>query len=47
MTPEAIFPQLAGGDPTVETLHWYAKAVDVVPRAHLESHPNGGTLACT
>lgn len=47
MTPEAIFPQLAGGDPAVETLHWYAKAVDVVPRAHLESHPNGGTLACT
>ena len=39
MASEMIFAPLAGGDHTVETLHWYARAAGVVPRAHLEKHP--------
>ena len=34
-----VFPSLSGWEPTRDTLHYYAKAVGVVPRAHAESHP--------
>ncbi|MEK6221144.1 MAG: DUF5996 family protein, partial [Chloroflexota bacterium] len=26
-------------DPTWQTLHWYTKAMGVIPRVHAESHP--------
>ena len=39
MPSEMIFPPLAEGDPTIETLHWYARAAGVVARAHLQNHP--------
>ena len=39
MSSEAFFPSLTGWEPTRETLHWYSKAVGVIPRAHAEFHP--------
>lgn len=39
MASDAIFPDLTGWRPTRDTLHWYAKALGVVPRAHAEFHP--------
>jgi hypothetical protein len=39
MVEDSIFPPLAGEDPTVKTLHWYAKGIGVVTRAHIEQHP--------
>lgn len=39
MVKDSIFPPLAGGNPTLETLHWYARGIGVIPRAHLEQHP--------
>jgi hypothetical protein len=39
MSSNAFFPSLTGWEPTRETLHWYSKAVGVVPRAHAEFHP--------
>jgi len=39
MSSEAIFPPLDGWEPTRDTLHWYAQAVGVVPRAHAPFHP--------
>lgn len=38
MPSAIIFPPLAGADPTVETLHWYARAAGVVPGAHIQKH---------
>ncbi|MBI3158475.1 MAG: hypothetical protein HYZ26_02615 [Chloroflexi bacterium] len=34
-----IFPSLEGFGPTRDTLHLYAQAVDVFPRAHAAAHP--------
>jgi hypothetical protein len=39
MTSGTIFPSLDGWEPTKETLHAYARAVGVVPRAHATFHP--------
>ena len=39
MTSENFFLSLDGWESTKETLHWYSKAVGVVPRAHAEFHP--------
>lgn len=40
MTTNTLFPALTNFEPTRETLHWYARAVGVLPRIHAESHPN-------
>jgi len=39
MGKDSIFPLLTGGNPTLETLHWYARGIGVIPRTHLEQHP--------
>jgi hypothetical protein len=39
MTKNTIFTPLTNFEPTRETLHWYAKAVGVLPRVHAEAHP--------
>jgi hypothetical protein len=39
MTINSIFPPLTGVEPTRRTLHLYARAVGVVPRAHAPFHP--------
>jgi hypothetical protein len=39
MTTNTLFPPLTGFEPTRETLHWYARAVGVLPRVHAEAHP--------
>ena len=39
MSSATFFPSLTGWEPTRQTLHWYSKAVGVVPRAHAEFHP--------
>jgi hypothetical protein len=39
MTSHDLFPSLEGWEPTRDTLHWYAQAVGVVPRAHALAHP--------
>ena len=39
MTKNTLFPPLTNFEPTRETLHWYAKAVGVLPRVHAEAHP--------
>ena len=39
MTSDKFFPSLEGWEPTKESLHWYSKAVGIVPRAHAEFHP--------
>jgi hypothetical protein len=39
MSSKVPFPSLTGWEPTRETLHWYSKAVGVVPRAHAQVHP--------
>ncbi|MEK6255813.1 MAG: DUF5996 family protein, partial [Chloroflexota bacterium] len=33
------FTSLDNWEPTHQTLHWYSKAVSVIPRAHAEAHP--------
>jgi len=33
------FPSLAGLEPTRQTLHAYSKAVTIIPRTHLPTHP--------
>lgn len=33
------FPALDNWEPTRQTLHWYSKAVGVIPRVHAEAHP--------
>lgn len=40
MTSDRIFPSLQGWEPTRDTLHWYTKAVGVIPRAYAEPRPN-------
>lgn len=37
--PSLKFPALENWEPTHPTLHWYAKAIGVIPRAHSEPHP--------
>ena len=39
MYTNLTFPSLDGWEPTKESLHWYSKAVGVIPRAHAEFHP--------
>jgi hypothetical protein len=39
MTNKTTFPPLTNFEPTRETLHWYAKAIGVLPRVHAEAHP--------
>lgn len=39
MSTDFLFPSLEGWETTKESLHWYTKAVGVVPRAHAEFHP--------
>ena len=39
MVKDTIFPPLSGKNPTLKTLHWYAKGIGAVPRAHIEQHP--------
>ena len=39
MSTEIIFPSLTGWEPTRDTLHFYSRAVGVVPRAHAAFHP--------
>jgi hypothetical protein len=39
MIENTPFPPLTNFEPTRETLHWYAKAVGVLPRVHAEAHP--------
>ncbi|RMG96870.1 MAG: hypothetical protein D6706_09430 [Chloroflexi bacterium] len=39
MTTRQLFPSLAGFEPTRKTLHLYANAVGVIPRAHGIAHP--------
>lgn len=39
MPTNLSFPSLDGWEPTKESLHWYSKAVGVVPRAYAEFHP--------
>jgi len=39
MTTKILFPPLTNFEPTRETLHWYAKAIGVLPRVHAEPHP--------
>ena len=39
MPTEIIFPSLTGWEPTRDTLHFYSRAVGVVPRAHAAFHP--------
>ena len=39
MYNEIIFPSLKGWEPTRDTLHWYSKAVSVIPREHASFHP--------
>ena len=39
MYTNLTFPSLDDWEPTKESLHWYSKAVGVIPRAHAESHP--------
>src|SRR3972149_6948854 len=34
-----IFPDLAGWEPTRDTLHLYSQVIGVVPRAHAEFQP--------
>jgi len=33
------FPALDNWEPTHQTLHWYSKAVSIIPRTYLEQHP--------
>lgn len=40
MTDELQFPPLTNWESTRQTLHWYSRAVGVIPRAHAEFHPN-------
>jgi hypothetical protein len=42
-----IFPALDNWEATKETLHWYCKAVGVIPRAHLEQHPKWWHISLT
>lgn len=39
MSLDTIFPDLSGWEATRDTLHWYSKAVGVIPRTHLLQHP--------
>jgi len=39
MTSEALFLKLADFEATRQTLHWYSRAMGVIPRAHAEFHP--------
>ena len=39
MNKNTPFPPLTNFEPTRETLHWYAKAVGVLPRVHVKPHP--------
>ncbi|MDX1614357.1 MAG: DUF5996 family protein [Candidatus Promineifilaceae bacterium] len=39
MSNHTIFPPLDNLEPTRQTLHLYARAIGVVPRAHAEPHP--------
>jgi hypothetical protein len=39
MTTDILFPPLTNFEPTRETLHWYAKALAVLPRVHAQAHP--------
>ncbi len=39
MYNEISLPSLKGWEPTRDTLHWYSKAVGVIPRAHASFHP--------
>lgn len=45
MSTDYLFPSLDGWEATKESLHWYTKAVGVVPRAHAEFHPNWWHIA--
>lgn len=40
MSSKPVFPSLDGWESTRETLHWYARAVGVIPRAHADPQPN-------
>jgi hypothetical protein len=40
MTTQAIFPSLAGLEPTRQTLQLYSRVISAVPRAHGKFHPN-------
>lgn len=39
MTTEALFPSLAGFEPTRQTLQLYSRLISAVPRAHGDFHP--------
>ena len=38
MSTTPIFPALTNWEPTRQSLHWYSRAVGVVPRAHGKFH---------
>lgn len=42
-----VFPSLADWEPTHKTLHQYAHAVGVIPRAHAEAHPKWWHVSLT
>lgn len=39
MSKAILFPNLANWEPTRSTLHYYSRAIGVIPRAHAKFHP--------
>lgn len=47
MSDNTQFPPLLDWEPTRETLHWYARAIGVIPRALAEFHPKWWHISLT